>query len=759
MKPDELRDKFLDFFRSKDHTVVEPDLLVPRGDPTLLFTGAGMNQFKNEFVGGGRKLKRAATCQPCLRTGDIDRVGKTPYHHTFFEMLGNFSFGDYYKEDAIVWAWEFCTDRLKIPEEKLCVSVYLDDEEAYDVWRKSVKLPEDRIYRFDAKHNFWPAEAPEKGPDGLCGPCSEIFYDWGEGVFPCDNPDCDPCCSCGRYAEIWNLVFQVYERRGPNNLIPLKQKNIDTGAGFERILAVVNGVHSNYDTELIKPIIEEIERFPHINCEYSYDSDTGWRFRRIADHVRALCFAIAENIIPDSAADRGSVLRKLLRRAYLDGRTLGIEDESFLYKLVPIIAEIFAKPYPQLKQRADNITHILKEDEEKFAAILDRGWAIVEDEIRQIRKAGADVYPGERAFRLHDTHGFPVDITEEIVAEHDMKFDREGFERCLGATRMLSRQTSKFTGIVFKEGPLQTIKGKHPKTKCIAWDEYVSREKPELLKVLAIISPENKLADEWSGEGEIDIILDRTPFYAESGGQVGDTGVLGSGDGSALARVTGTYVEDGYRIHHGVVEKGVIRVGDNLIPCIDASRADIQRNHTATHLLHHALREVLGPKAEQSGSLVEAARLRFDFTHKTAMTPEEVARVEEIVNEKILADTEISTRQTTLDEAKKEGVIALFGEKYGEKVRVVDVGGFSRELCGGTHCGRTGEIGLFKIIRESSIASGIRRIEAVTGRAALKHLSDYRNVAESLCKTLKTTLDKLPERVAALQNEIREMKK
>jgi alanyl-tRNA synthetase len=384
--------------------------------------------------------------------------------------------------------------------------------------------------------------------------------------------------------------------------------------------------------------------------------------------------------------------------------------------------------------------------------------------------------PGDIAFNLHDAWGFPVDVIEDVLPqmtvnlakeEHgrdfrlspNMKVDRQRFDLIMQATRKMSRQTSKFTGIVFKAGPLQKIKGKHPKTQYIPWDEYVSHEKPEPLKILAIISPENKLVDEWSGEGEIEIILDRTPFYAEAGGQVGDTGVLGSGDGSALARVIGTYSEDDYRIHHSVVEKGVIHVGDNLIPCIDASRADVQRNHTATHLLHHALREVLGPKAEQSGSLVEAARLRFDFTHKKAMTPEEIARVEEIVNEKILADNDVSTRQTTLDEAKKDGVIALFGEKYGEKVRVVDVGGFSRELCGGTHCRRTGEIGLFKIVRESSIASGIRRIEAVTGRAALKYLSDYKNVAESLCKTLKTTLDKLPERVAALQNEIRELKK
>ncbi len=759
MTPDQLRDKFIEFFEGKGHKFEKPDMLVPRNDPTLLFTGAGMNQFKNEFLGKGRALKRAVTCQPCLRTGDIDNVGKTPYHHTFFEMLGNFSFGDYFKKDAIAWAWEFVTHKnwLNLAPERLCASVYVDDDDACAIWRDEVGLPEDRIYRFGEKDNFWPANAPSKGPDGLCGTCSEIFYDWGEGVFACDNPDCNPSCCCGRYSEIWNLVFQTYTRQGAGNLVPLDQKNIDTGAGFERILAVVNGVHSNYETELILPIIREVEKIS--GTKYSFKSEKGWRYRRIADHVRALCMLIAENVIPDSADDCGSVLRKLLRRAYLDGRALGVEDDAFLYRLVPVIAQTLAKPYPQLTQRAENIAHVLKEDEKKFAVILDRGWGAVEAAIQRVKAEGRDSFPGSIAFRLHDTHGFPVDVTEEIVERHNLKFDREEFDSHLEIARTTSRNTSKFTGEVFTSGPIHEIMEKHPPTVFVDWAESLDSEEQLTAEVIGIISPAGALAAEWSGEGEVEIFLDRTPFYATAGGQTGDSGKLASPDGAMLVSVIGTYASEGYYIHHSVVEKGVVKVGDKIIPTIDPTRADIQRNHTATHLLHHALRKVLGKGAEQSGSLVEAERLRFDFTHKAAMTPEEIAQVEAIVNEKILADVVLTITEKSLDEAKAEGVIALFGEKYGERVRVVDVGGFSSELCGGTHVARTGEIGLFEILRESSVASGIRRIEAVTGRYAFEHLSGFRRVNETLCRTLKTQPEKLVERVEAMQKEIRELKK
>jgi len=785
MKPDELRELFLRFFEEKGHTRVQSDLLVPRDDPTLLFSSAGMNQFKNEFLGRGRAslaslpfargvsrtpgsdqdanmhplpkksvqgppLKRAVSCQKCLRTGDIDIVGSTAYHHTFFEMLGNFSFGDYFKKEAIVWAWEFLTEWLKIPAERLAASVYLEDDEAFNIWRDEVGVPEDRIYRFGAKENYWPAEAPTKGPNGLCGPCAEIFYDWGKGSFPCDNPDCDPSCDCGRYCEVWNLVFQVYNRTGYNELEPLKQKNIDTGMGFERLLAVVNGVRSNYETDLFLPILHEIAKIA--GMKYERDSEAGRHMRRMADHGRALCFAIAENVIPDSADDRGSVLRKLLRRAYRDGRAIGIEDEAFLYKLVPVVGEIFKGPYPEILQRRENIAHILKEDEEKFARVLDRGEVRLEEEIQKVRERGENVFPGKTAFWLHDTLGFPVEVTQDIVEDSGLKFDREGFNALLGEARNMSRTTSKFTGEVFKRGPLLKIMHKHPPTEYYEWTD-AAQFMPEVLEIIR----DGKLVKS-IGEGEKgQVILDRSPFYAEAGGQVGDTGELICGD--SVFRIDDTQKEEGYYFHSGAMKAGSLKTGDTVKPVVDHRRKDIERNHSATHLLQYALREVLGPAVEQAGSLVKPDRLRFDFTFKRGLTSEEIRRVEEKVNERILSNDEVQFEETTVEDAKSRGVIALFGEKYAEKVRIVNIGGYSMELCGGTHVRRTGDIGLFKILREGSVASGIRRIEAVTGNAALAYLNDRSEMISLLAGKLKCREEAVPGRVDDLLNEISSLRK
>jgi alanyl-tRNA synthetase len=749
MKADELRELFLKFFEEKGHTRVPSDLLVPQDDPTLLFSSAGMNQFKNEFLGKGRALKRAASCQKCLRTGDIDNVGVTAYHHTFFEMLGNFSFNDYFKKDAQAWAWEFLTEWLKIPAEKLVVSVYTEDDEAYNIWRDDVGVPKKKICRFDSRHNFWPAESPEKGPNGLCGPCAEIFYDWGKGSVPCDNPNCDPSCDCGRFCEVWNLVFQVYNRTGYKQLEPLGYRNIDTGMGFERLLAVVNGVRSNYDTELFTPILNEIAEIAR--TEYERDSEEGRHMRRIADHIRALCFAIAENIIPDSADERGYILRKLLRRAYRDGRAIGIKDEAFLYRLVAVVGEVFKKPYPEISQRRKNIEHILKEDEEKFARVLDRGELRVQEEIDRIRKAGGKIFPGERAFWLHDTFGFPVDVTVDIVEDSGLKFDQGGFDECLSKAQEASRKGSKFTGEVFKAGPLQEIMRRHQPTRFT--DAADAERKFRILE----ITRDGEFASSLGIGEEGRILLNETPFYAQSGGQIGDSGELHCGD--SVFEVTDTQKEEGYYFHVGKVKEGSFKPGDEVRAIVGPRRKDTERNHSATHLLQFALCKVLGPAVEQSGSLVEPERLRFDFTFNRALAPEEMAQVEAIVNERILANDPVSFEETTVDEAKKRGVIALFGEKYGERVRVVDIGGYSMELCGGTHVRRTGDIGLFKILREGSVASGIRRIEALTGHGVLAYLNSAVGTVTELIRKLKCREDGLLKRVDDLIGEIAELKK
>jgi len=768
MKPDELRELFLKFFEEKGHTRVQSDLLVPQDDPTLLFSSAGMNQFKSEFLGKGRPLKRAASCQKCLRTGDIDNVGVTAYHHTFFEMLGNFSFNDYFKKDAQVWAWEFMTERLRIPSEKLVVSVYEDDDEAYGIWRDDAGVPEKRIYRFNSKHNFWPAEAPEKGPNGLCGPCAEIFYDWGQGSFPCDNPKCDPSCDCGRYCEVWNLVFQVYNRTGYKQLEPLAFKNIDTGMGFERLLAVVNGVRSNYETELFMPIIDEIAKIA--GTAYKRDTEAGRHMRRIADHIRALCFTIAENIIPDSADERGYILRKLLRRAYRDGRAIGVKDETFLYRLVEVVGKVFKNPYPEILQRRKNIGHILKEDEEKFARVLDRGELRLQEEIEKVQKGGGKIFAGEKAFWLHDTFGFPVDVTRDIVEDSGLKFDQAGFDECLAKAQDASRKGSKFTGEVFTTDSLEEVRKQHPPTEYfdetqtpnrrprVIWiEEYRFTGYTDGVIRTGTVRLVQKIEKDKDKDKEERVILDSTPFYAEAGGQVCDTGELRCGD--SIFEVTETRKKDGHYIHVGKVKEGSFKVGDKVTAIVSPQRKDTERNHSATHLLQYALRKVLGPTVEQAGSLVEPERLRFDFTFSRALTLDEIAKVEAIVNERILVNDAVTFEETTVEAAKARGVIALFGEKYGEKVRVVNIGGYSMELCGGTHVRRTGDIGLFKILREGSVASGVRRIEAVTGNGVLACLNAATGTITELARKLKCREDGLLQRVEDLLDEVAGLKK
>ncbi|HOX06179.1 MAG TPA: alanine--tRNA ligase [Planctomycetota bacterium] len=724
---DELRQSYLDFFVQRGHTLVASDSLVPTYDPSLLFTGAGMNQFKDEFLGKGKRpLKRGCSSQKCIRTGDIGNVGVTAAHHTFFEMLGNFSFGDYFKREAIKWAWEFYTKVLEMPEEKLSISVYKDDQEAYDIWAREVGIPASKIYRFDAHDNFWPADAPTESPKGtLCGPCSEIFFDLGPN--DCRNANCSPACDCRRHVEIWNLVFQQFEKgAAANELVPLPQKNIDTGAGLERNAAVLQGAATNFEIDSLLPLVEEALRLADAAAGQKYvgryaelrkaKAPAGEllpvlrRARRIADHARAVTFCLSDGVLPSNEG-RGYVVRRLLRRAVLDGRALGVK-ESFVHTLVAPVARLMARAYPEVGERAGNLARLVRAEEESFEATLERGLGILRE---KIAGAAGGTLGGRDAFTLYDTYGFPVEITEEILAEQGMKLDRAGFEKAMEEQRERARAGSKMVGVDIFGGVMAKVKG-------ITKGTRFERGWPagQTAKVLAIIKGNDLLAEARSG-GEVQVVLDRTPFYGESGGQVGDTGALRASGGKALV-LNATKVDE-IVLHHVRVEGGVLRPGDGVEPVLDpARRAAIEANHTATHILHHYLRQVLGQHVEQSGSLVDGERLRLDFTHFEGTKPEELRRVEELVNKAIRSGGAVRTTETTVDQARKAGAMALFGEKYGERVRMVetDLGGGERsvELCGGTHLERAADARLFRIEKEESVAAGIRRITATTGAVA-----------------------------------------
>ncbi|OIO81664.1 MAG: alanine--tRNA ligase [Candidatus Omnitrophica bacterium CG1_02_43_210] len=675
MKADVIRDKFLRFFQSKQHKIIPSASLVPDDDPTLLFTGAGMNQFKEYFLGIKKDFKRATTSQKCLRTGDIENVGKTPAHHTFFEMLGNFSFGDYFKKDAIAWAWEFMAEELKIPQKKMWVSVYKDDDEAYDIWRNVVKIPADKIKKLGDKDNFWPSEAKQKGPNGPCGPCSEIYV--GD-------------------VEVWNLVFTQFNRCEGGKLEALPIKNIDTGMGLERIAAVMQGVKSNFETDLFVPIIEVIKneaaRAAHPEMAAT-----------IADHVRAAIFLCADGVLPSNEG-RGYVQRMLIRRAVRFGKKLGIKGE-FLYKLVPVVARVMKKQYPQLEARRENISMILLKEEERFSKTLHDGEQILQE---IMKNSFSKQIKGEEAFKLYDTYGFPYDLTEEIAKEKGFYVDKDGFNKAMEAQRVTSRSSIALSTEIFAVTLAQKIKKLVKHTQFTGYDGLTSEA-----KVLQIFKNEEPVKEAKEND-QVWIALDETPFYGESGGQVGDTGQIKAS--GALLEVLDTKSFDKIIIHICNVKKGSIKTGDNVTAQVDARRRlDIARNHTATHLLHGALRKTLGEHVHQAGSLVASERLRFDFAHFKALTPEQIKRVEELVNQDIQKDFAVSTKEMDLKEANKSGAQALFTEKYSDTVRVVSAGDNSRELCGGTHLENTGAIESFKIISESSVSAGMRRIEAVTG--------------------------------------------
>ena len=738
MTADLLRKKYLDFFKSKKHKIVESDSLVPKDDPTVLFTPAGMNQFKKEFLGFDSGFKRAATSQRCLRTDDLEKVGKTAFHHTFFEMLGNFSFGGYFKEEAIPWAWEFLTEELKIDKERLWVSVYKDDDEAYAIWRNVIKIPGHKIVKYSDKENFWPSEAKLKGPNGPCGPCSEIFFDFGEDV-GCREPVCDPSCSCGRFSEVWNLVFTQFNRKEGGKLEPLPNKNIDTGMGLERLAAVMQGKQSNFETDLFAPIVKEIAS----GCT-SHVAGEKELIYAIADHARAVTFCIYDGVLPSNES-RGYIVRKIIRKSVLHLRALGIK-QPFLNKLVPVVAEVMKGPYLELLKRREDIAQIILSEEKNFIATLNSSESLFKEKFAKCSDANT---AGRTVFQLYDTYGIPFELTKDWLERHDLQFSREAFDKELDEQKMRSRMLSAMKGDVFAVKDLDYgIK----ETKFLGYEDH--EVKGKICKIFKDGVEVKKIV---RGD-EAQIILERSVFYAESGGQAGDTGELIKGKN--IFEVTDTRKTGKVILHIGKVKEGSFKKSDFVNAKVNLERRlAIARNHTATHMLQSALRKVLGGHVKQQGSLVASDRLRFDFTHFKGLDKEEINRVEEIVNNGILENHALTKKEMALAAARKTGALAFFGEKYEGKVRVVSIADFSKELCGGTHLESTGQIGLFKIIREGSVAQGVRRIEAVTGRQAYKSVKQEEEAISDVASALNTSEDKIIPELERRLGRIRELEK
>jgi len=740
----EIRESFLSFFESKGCRRWPSSSLVP-DDPSLLMTSAGMVQFKPVFL-GVRDLgfTRATTVQKCLRTTDIDIIGTTGRHHSFFEMLGNFSFGDYFKTEACTWAYEYSVEVLGLDPTKLWFSIFEDDDEAERIWRDVVGVPQERIVRMGAKDNFWAA-----GPTGPCGPCSELYYDQGPEV-GCGSPDCAPGCDCDRYLEYWNLVFMQYDRAEDGTMTPLPKQNIDTGMGLERIAGILQGVTSNYETDVLRTIMAKASELTgHTYGAEGEKVDTSLRI--LADHARAVAFMIADGILPSNEG-RGYVLRRILRRAVRHGRLLGVED-PFLGKLIDVVVELMGPAYPEIVEHHSFITRIVLSEEQRFGATLRQGLILLEAEIDRTQgSTHNNALDGSVAFTLHDTYGFPIELTSEIAAEAGLHVDMTAFEADMATQRDRARAAVKDEswniGSSFDE--IARASGR---------TDFLGYELDECdARVLAILV-DGKAVERIEAGQAAEVVLDSTPFYGEQGGQVGDTGVLNAVDGSFR-------VEDakiplaGLISHRGVLESGSLSVGEKVHAAIDHLRRErIRRNHTATHLLHWALRLVLGEHVKQSGSFVSPERLRFDFTHFEAVSPEQLAKVEKLVNVKIMEDHPVRAYETTLQSARESGVTALFGEKYGEIVRVLEVGNFSHELCGGTHVTRTTEIGLLKVTSEGSVGSNLRRIEAITSFDAFDYLRDEESVLIAASEALKSRPDEVADRIATTLKRVRELEK
>jgi len=734
VKSNDIRARFLDYFKRHGHTVVASSPLVPANDPTLLFTNAGMVQFKDVFLGAEKRdYRRAVSSQRCVRAGgkhnDLENVGYTSRHHTFFEMLGNFSFGDYFKHEAIRYAWEFLTGELKLPPEKLWVTVFQDDDEAADIWLKELKVDPKRFSRLGEKSNFW-----QMGDTGPCGPCSEIFYDHGPGIpgGPPGTPEEDG----DRYVEIWNLVFMQFNRDAAGRLTPLPRPSVDTGMGLERIAAVMQGVHSNYQIDLFQNLIRAAAEITGASDKQSHSLNV------VADHIRAAAFLIVDGVLPSNEG-RGYVLRRIVRRAIRHGHKLGAR-ETFFYKLVgPLVTEM-GDAYPELTAARAAVEKALRQEEERFAETLEQGLRILDEGLSELN---ADTIPGELIFRLYDTYGFPTDLTRDVAMERNLKLDMAGFEKHMDEQRERARAAS-----TFKTVEMGAVNVKQPTT--FTGYERLSDEG----SVLDLTSGSTLASVKELKQGEIgNVVLDRTPFYAESGGQVGDRGVLRTP--TARFVVEDTRKTGQVFVHKGRVEKGILRAGERVTAEVDAAlRRATMLNHSATHLMHKALRDVLGPHVQQKGSLVDDQHTRFDFSHGTPMTAAELTEVERRVNEQILRNEDTRARVMDMDAAKAEGAMALFGEKYGDEVRVLNIGD-SIELCGGTHVRRCGDIGLFKILSEGGVASGVRRIEAVTGPGALSHVRETEEKLKAVADIVRANPDEAPRKVEQLAARVKGLEK
>ena len=735
----ELRRMFLEFFESKGHLAMKSFSLVPHNDNSLLLINSGMAPLKPYFTGQEiPPRRRVTTCQKCIRTGDIENIGKTARHGTFFEMLGNFSFGDYFKTEAIHWSWEFLTEVVGLDPDRLYPSVYLDDDEAFRIWNEEIGIPADRIFRFGKEDNFW-----EHGA-GPCGPCSEIYYDRGE-KYGCGKPGCTVGCECDRYIEVWNNVFTQFENDGHGNYTELVQKNIDTGMGLERLAVVVQDVDSLFTVDTNKALLDAVCELAHTEYQAAHKTDVSLRI--IADHIKSCTFMISDGIMPSNEG-RGYVLRRLLRRAARHGRLLGIEGR-FMAELSKKVIELSKDGYPELEEKKPMILKVLAEEEEKFNKTIDQGLAILGEMEAEMEKEGETVLSGDNAFKLYDTYGFPLDLTIEILEEKNMTVDEEGFQAAMKEQREKARAARKTTNYMGADVTVYQSIPAEITTAFVGYDRLVHDSE------ITVLTTESEIVEALTDGQHGTILVKETPFYGTMGGQTGDTGVITGAGGSFVVEDT-IHLQGGKVGHVGYMASGMLTVGETVTMKVsESARRSTEKNHSATHLLQKALRMVLGEHVEQAGSLVTPDRLRFDFTHFSAMTAEELKKVEELVNQEIQAGLDVVTQEMSLDEAKKTGAMALFGEKYGEKVRVVKMGDFSTELCGGTHVGNTGTIHAFKIVSEAGIAAGVRRIEALTGEGLMAYYHKTEEELHEAAHAAKTTPADLKSKIEAMMAEIK----
>jgi len=750
----EIRSRYLEFFTKNGHTVMSSDLLVPANDPTLLFTGAGMNQFKDMFLGKGTlPTKRVTTAQKCLRVPDLENVGVTPRHHTFFEMLGNFSFGDYFKKDCITWVWGFFHEVCGIPADRMVVTIYVDDDEAFEIWTKHIGLSPDRVYRFGEKENFWPAEAPSKGPDGVCGPCSEIYFDNEEGADLPSSEGLDELPS-DRFLEIGNCVFTQFDRQSDATLKPLPQKNIDVGLGLERIVAVLQGAANNFETDLFRPYLDHVGKL--CGTAYGKDPEKDIRMRRIADHVRAITFCIADGALPSNEG-RGYVVRKILRRAARDGYELGLQ-RPFLCDMVDVVGQLMGEQYPEVVENAAQCRAVIRGEEENFLVVYRQGMARLEEFLATAlagqARGSVITGSGEFAFQLHDTYGFPIDITQRVIEERGYGLDEGGFQVAMEQQRERARASAATSEAVFTASVAVKLRDAGNVPTAFVGYEHLACDS----KIRGLVGEGDALIERADEGQSVLVVTERTPFYAQGGGQIGDHGEVKTATGQA--KVKNTTALDGFHLHEAQVTAGHLKSDQEveLQVATDARRAT-ERNHTATHLLHAALKQVLGDHVSQAGSEVAPDRLRFDYTQPEKPAADKLRQVEDLVNEQILQAVDVGACIQNLDEARRNGFVALFGEKYGNEVRTLQVGEFSKELCGGTHVANTGNIGVFRLVSETAVAAGTRRIEAVTGRVAMQMAQADRDHLAGVAGQLKVRGAEVLDRVRELADDLKKTRK